>query len=80
MDLMESNVYPNPFIDNLFVDTNSNSETEIEVFDIYGRSIIRTTFSNNIKISTEYFENGIYIYTMKRDRVVTQTGVVVKAN
>jgi hypothetical protein len=80
IDLMESNVYPNPFNDNLFVDTNSNSETEIEVFDIYGRSIIRSTFSKSIKIPTEYFENGIYIYKMKRDRVVTQSGVVVKAN
>jgi len=64
-------VYPNPFSTSFIVETNSTDE-KIEVFDIIGNlvSTVEIKGENNIEVSLEDKESGIYIV-----RVSSATGI-----
>jgi hypothetical protein len=65
------NVYPNPVIDNLFIEFNSeeNNDIFISVIDINGRTIIKEKYScnqgiNNLTINTSNLQKGMYLCTI----------------
>jgi hypothetical protein len=64
----EISIYPNPFKDLVTINSNNNSEKEIEIYSVLGQKL--NTFSSkekNIKINTSEFINGIYFIKVKFD-------------
>jgi hypothetical protein len=57
-----SNVYPNPFTNKLSIQTEANSNSLIEVFDIQGRKVYTqmSNISGLTEIKSSEWESGIY--------------------
>jgi len=58
-----SNVYPNPFTNKLSIQTEANSNSLIEVFDMQGRKVYTqmSNISGLTEIKSTEWESGIYI-------------------
>lgn len=59
--LEELKIYPNPFSDNLFIETNGNDDFQIEVFNVKGEQIHNPSQIVNSRISTSSWDPGFYI-------------------
>jgi len=73
----ESNfrIYPNPASDYFIVKTNSNKNESLEIFNMLGETIYKTSFTANTSVSTRNWEAGIYFV---RSRSVTKKLVISK--
>jgi len=65
-------VYPNPTSDNLYIETNDNSDAvSVHLFDVAGKLILNTTVAgDNTPVDLSSLQNGIYIlkvYTVNND-------------
>ena len=62
-------MYPNPATDNVFIEMNeiSGSEIQVSVFDITGKLKFQQIkpMNNKIEIDVRNFENGIYLISVK---------------
>lgn len=72
-------IFPNPFTDNITVNYTGNETAEIIIYDITSKVILRKIFEKSININTENFGTGIYIYAVKANGKLTETGKIVKA-
>jgi len=57
-------IYPNPFNEELSLESEQNNAFGIEVFDLYGRVMYTTTLGEKVRkinISTRDWEGGVYI-------------------
>lgn len=59
--LLDVKCYPNPTINDLFIESNSNEQIAWSVSDIIGNKIASGTFINSTKISFNNYISGIYI-------------------
>ena len=66
-------VYPNPVMTALNVESKNNSNLEIKLFDILGKSIM-ITFENNTA-NVENLKSGIYFLTVL-DKTIKQNQVI----
>lgn len=57
----ELSVYPNPTNHKITVKSKDDSEKEIEIFDILGKSIYANHFSNKLTIDMSIYNSGIYM-------------------
>ena len=71
-------VFPNPFSEQLTFVNGSNKLSEVTIFDISGRKILRRLFTNTITIPTPYFEKGIYLYQIVNLKGECSFGKLVK--
>ena len=72
-------VFPNPAMNNLFVHSKANVNSEIELCDVAGRLVYKTkVLEKETMINTEQFNSGIYfvklinIYGVKTCKVLIQ--------
>jgi len=71
-------IYPNPFIDNIFIIANNGGN--IEIIDVSGRVIYSSGLSNGInKISTSHFLKGIYFLKIQNKNNSIQIFKIVKS-
>jgi hypothetical protein len=71
-------VFPNPFTNRFTVSTNTNEESEIILFDVTSRELLRRSFVNSATINTEQLSRGIYFYEIKDKDGVVARGKVIK--
>lgn len=70
-------VYPNPFADEISVNTNKNAE--VKVYDQTGRIIFNhNNFSGNLKINTASWSKGIYNLQLIFKDTITEQKMVKK--
>jgi alpha-tubulin suppressor-like RCC1 family protein len=65
------NIFPNPTADNIRIETNgiSLSNVELEIRDVLGRIVFKNIYLNRITpISVHHFESGMYILTIKNTK------------
>jgi hypothetical protein len=76
----EINIYPNPFAENLNIETQGSEPVEIVLYDITSRILLRQQVIKYTTINTASLAQGIYGYDVKNKNGVIKTGMVVKQN
>jgi len=75
---LELNVFPVPFTKNLSFSLNNQRVSEILLFDLFARNILKVTFTNSVTLNTEKFSKGIYFYEVRDKNGLARIGKVVK--
>jgi Secretion system C-terminal sorting domain len=71
-------VYPNPVTNGtLFVDTDSNSEKNIVVYDVLGKQVLNTTTANNA-VNVSRLNSGVYIVKVTEDGKTATRKLVIR--
>ena len=79
IDAIESellSLFPNPVIDNLTLDFQSDKSKEVFVFAATGQLIQTRTFKKSGSIDFSEFPAGIYILALKQDNVVSHFKII----
>jgi hypothetical protein len=79
IDAIESellSLFPNPVIDNLTLDFQSDKSKEVFVFAATGQLIQTRTFKKTGSIDFSEFPAGIYILALKQDNVVSHFKII----
>ncbi|SIS56840.1 Por secretion system C-terminal sorting domain-containing protein [Chryseobacterium joostei] len=58
---LEVKIYPNPSSSSIAIQNIENKKLDIEIFNMYGRSVIKSTVSSDEKISISHLPAGQYI-------------------
>ena len=74
----EITVTPNPFKDKLSINTVTDKEYEIVLYDIASRIILQKTFSSPVILNTEQFVKGLYFYEVRNKNGAMLKGKVIK--
>lgn len=73
-------VYPNPFSNELSINNNSETNIEIEIYNLDGKKVL--SFSSNNKTinvpSANELQNGTYLYRITKEGEDIRTGKLVK--
>lgn len=73
-------LYPNPTYNTIYIQSNLNSDFEINVFDVVGKKILHKTGNQNIEsLDVSHLSKGVYfvrIRDMKSN--LTQTKKIIK--
>ena len=75
---VSATIYHNPITNELIVKTNNHELSEIIVYDIASRKLLRQKFENFVTLNTEQLVKGIYIYEVRNKSGVIKKGKVVK--
>ena len=70
--------FPNPFSNTLTFKLNNNDLSELRIFDITGREIIKKEFTNELTLDTFDFNPGLYFYTISYGNLIIKKGKIVK--
>ncbi|MBT8231689.1 MAG: T9SS type A sorting domain-containing protein [Saprospiraceae bacterium] len=71
-------VYPNPFSDNIILENNQEEEVTITIYSVDGKQLFKqTTSDRQVQISSEEWNVGPYLYTIKTDVDIT-SGKIIK--
>jgi hypothetical protein len=71
-------VAPNPFNDKITFTLNDNWPSEIILYDINSRKLLKQKFTSAVSINTEQLAKGIYLYEVRNKNGVIKKGKVVK--
>ncbi len=74
-DLM---IYPNPFSDQLTINMNNNSSSELTIYDVTSRKLIQQYFVNSLVINTDELAKGLYLYEVKTNSRIVRKGKLTK--
>lgn len=75
----EVSVYPNPFNDNLTINTpNNQSSKTFTITDILGKVLFHHEFVDLTTVTTDLLPSGIYLYEVRNDNVIFKQGKLVK--
>lgn len=70
-------IYPNPFTDELTIQTSGNREYSVELTTITGRTVYQSKMEGNShRINLSELNSGIYLVQMKSDNIVTVRKVI----
>jgi hypothetical protein len=73
----EIQIYPNPFDDELTIQTTGNREYSVELTTITGRTVYQSKMEGNFhRINLRELSNGIYFVRMKSNNIVTVRKVI----
>ena len=71
--------FPNPFTNTLtFKLNNINDVSELIIFDLAGREIIKKEFINELTLETFDFNSGLYFYTITNQSRILKKGKILK--
>lgn len=70
--------YPNPVTTELFIQTNNNESSEIIVYDITSREILKKSFTSSTTININLLSGGVYTYEWKASNGDIRKGKFVK--
>ena len=78
IDEVQFTLFPNPINDQLNITKNNNLLANFEMYDIVGRQVAKTKFSNtNYTFSTSALASGTYIYYLEVNNTV-KSGKIIK--
>jgi hypothetical protein len=69
---------PNPFYSSINIVSSNNESREIIIYDISSRKVLAKGFNNSIKLDTEHFAKGVYIYEVRNKNKVVKQGKLIK--
>lgn len=73
------NIYPNPFVDRILIQTESESSIEsIKVMDIQGKIVFQEKYQLNKEIDLSNLENGLYLFRIESDNRNSKTIKIIK--
>lgn len=71
--------FPNPFTNTLsFKLNNIDDVSELRIFDLAGREIIKKEFINELTLETFDFNPGLYFYTITNQNQILKKGKIIK--
>ena len=71
--------FPNPFTNTLsFKLNNIDDVSELRIFDLAGREIIKKEFINELTFETFDFNPGLYFYTITNQNQILKKGKIIK--
>lgn len=70
-------IYPNPTTGTVYFYGTSTEPSYLKLYDISGKSILKTYIQNNTSIDIHHLEKGVYIYQITTDNY-TKTGKILK--
>ena len=78
-EILENDVliYPNPTYNTVFFKKSTSNITQIEMFDLQGKLVLKTQLSNQNSVSLSDLPSGVYIYTITTDNQVF-SGKIIK--
>lgn len=71
-------VYPNPFTDELRVETIDRGPSEIILYDVALRMLLEEGFISSFSVNTRFLSKGVYFYEVKNKNGTIEKGKVVK--
>jgi polyhydroxybutyrate depolymerase len=71
-------LYPNPFNNQLTVQSLRNKELTFILYDNFSRQILKEIFYNNSTINTDFLPKGIYFYEIRNSKNQLMSGKVIK--
>lgn len=71
-------VFPNPVLDQLNISIENNNLSELIIFDITLRTLIKKSFRGEILVSTNQFRNGVYFYQVTDGNKLEARGKFLK--
>lgn len=71
-------LFPVPFSERLNITSNTNSSSEIILYDISSRKLFQQIFLNSTTLNTSQLAKGIYIYEVRNQEGIIKTGKVTK--
>jgi len=68
-DIKEGDIqlFPNPVIDYLNVQINSNTSFQLTVFDLNGKKVLQQELNNSQQINFDEFQKGIYLIVLENE-------------
>jgi len=72
------NIYPNPFINELEINSSTQHQATISLYDLSLHKLIQQEFVNDIKLDLSAFKSGIYFYELTNSQTETIRGKLVK--
>ena len=73
------NVFPNPTINELFIELDGLEGTELELFDIYGQQLVKQSFDGRKhQLNLNGFSKGLYLINIHTTEGVVSKRVMVK--
>lgn len=78
INLPRFNVFPNPFDEILNLNVSGSGFSEIIIYDINMKFILRRKFVRSISIQTKQFINGVYLYELKQQEGFSANGKILK--
>lgn len=81
IDKVEVTAFPNPFKEftTIQVSGNNYEKLELNVFDVSGKIVkrVESDFGNQIELSRGNLQSGVYIYQLKGDGELLNTGKII---
>ena len=71
-------LYPNPFNNELTVQSSANEKLTFILYDHLSRQILKQTYNDNSTINTDFLSNGIYLYEIRNSKKILNCGKVIK--
>ena len=61
-------IYPNPFKDELIIETKLNTEYRLEILNLFGQTVSNNIINKKTTVNTTAFANGIYFLKISSDK------------
>lgn len=71
-------VYPNPFDNEIAIDSKLSQPLELKIYDTFSRLIFRRWFTGAMRFDTSMMASGIYFYHLTDSDLVTKKGKLIK--
>jgi hypothetical protein len=77
-DIVDLNIWPNPFSDELNVVANDKNIFEMILNDIASRKLLQQNFTSSCTLNTEDFLQGLYLYEIRDNKGWCRKGKLMK--
>jgi hypothetical protein len=74
---LDVSIYPNPFNDSVWVEINEDITSEIQVYDLQGKLLLKYSCNHKRTLLKPGFTSGTYIFKVKVNGVSIQKKVTV---
>lgn len=71
-------IYPNPFNNEIAIESKSTQTVELKIYDAFSRLILQKSFTGNAHFDTTDMASGIYFYNISDSSSVTKKGKLIK--
>ncbi|MCD4734616.1 MAG: T9SS type A sorting domain-containing protein [Bacteroidales bacterium] len=76
--VMETLLYPNPFKDEIFVETGNQKNMNLIIFDLFGNKLVEIRDVKDQKVNLAHLPDGLYIYVLQSGSGYLNKGKIIK--
>lgn len=70
--------YPNPFAEKINIKSTIDISSEVTIYDVSSRILVKQKFNGSTNIDMNNFEAGLYIYAIMKEDELVQKGKLIK--